>query len=112
MERLHEIKNQLINRVINDIHNRSVERINVDEMCKIIDMIHHVAETEYYTAVAHAMGGDQSNLGIPYGTVSQGGHWNSVYSSLTDPIRQKMQNATPEERERLRSELMSMVSSM
>jgi len=117
MQRLKFLKDQLINRAEKDMRDRTADRINIEEMAKIIDAIHHIAETEYYCAVTDAMGGSQGYGSMGYNTMSYGGgtgssagyNQNMGHSGLIDPLRMAMQNGTPEEREKLRRELMSMM---
>lgn len=148
VEKIWEIKNKILQRVEKDTMN--MERIDVEEVGKLVDMVKDLAEAEekcwkaqYYRKVTEAMeqgqqagygGGTGSSAGYGsggsggggrqgYGTTARqgysggGGGGSQGYGSMgheefMEPLRMALQQAGPDERERLRNEVMKTVGMM
>lgn len=70
VEKIYEIKNELLGRVSSDLRERGVDRIDVKEMGELIDMVKDLAEAEkdcwkadYYRKVSEAMEQDKQGYG-------------------------------------------------
>lgn len=124
------MKDKLLSKI--EMEMQDMERMDVREVGTLIDAVHHLAETEYYCSIADSMWAEK------HGYVSGGGTGSSTpvtqarqgYMSQParmsympqqpmgyqhDPLeslRTKYQNASPDERERLRIELLKMTGSM
>lgn len=78
VEEIYELKNQFLEKMTNDIEERGgIERVNVDEMYKLADIVKDLAEAEkacweaeYYRGVSESMGGQP---GYPGGSGGQQG---------------------------------------
>lgn len=156
VEEIYEIKNQFLERMRNDIEERGgIERVNVDEMYKLADIVKDMAEAEkacweaeYYRSISEAMEGESGYQGsqsgyngmsgaqMGYGGSSgrsggqggsQGGSrggsrggsgggsrgygrssrrgYGSGYQEHVEGLKMAMQNADPQERERIMQEL-------
>lgn len=154
VEKIYEIKNKILQRVEKDTMN--MERIDVEEVGKLVDMVKDLAEAEekcwkaqYYRKVTEAMdqgqqagygGGTGSSAGYGsggsgggggqgggggrqgYGTMARqgysgGGGGSQGYGSMgheefMEPLRMTLQQANPDERERLRNEVMKTIGMM
>lgn len=81
VDRIYDIKNQVIDRIDRDIQERGVERMDVTEVGKMVDMVKDLAEAEkacweaeYYRSVTEAMEG-QSGYSAPMaGYSGRGGY--------------------------------------
>lgn len=143
VDKIYEIKNQLLERITRDISERGIERLDG----AMVDMVKDLAEAEkscweaeYYRSVAEAMereGGSSGYMGYggsgggsgSGGSGGSGGRsgWQNQYGSgrnrggrrgydgasyYHDPmesVRAYMQGANPQERERMRAEMRSMM---
>ena len=133
--RIYEMKDKLLGKIEEGM--QDMNRLDVNEISKLIDAVHHLAETEYYCSVADAMwaekhgytsgGGTGSSTPI---TQARQGYSNqpmrssytamrpmeqSYYHDDQDPLEalgRKFQNASPDERERIRVEAMKRVGAM
>jgi len=62
VNKIYALKNEILGKVDEVIHERGVDRMDVDRVGKMIDMVHHLAESEsncwqaeYYRTVTNAM---------------------------------------------------------
>ena len=100
------LKERFIQRIEDDIDSRGIDRINVIEMGDLVDIVKDLAEaenywrqSEYYRSVVEAMD-DASD---------RHDKEKIAYYNPIDPIKMAMQNASPEEREKLREELKALL---
>ena len=138
VDKIYEIKNQLLERIMRDISERGIERLDG----AMVDMVKDLAEAEkscweaeYYRSVAEAMereGGSSGYMGYSGGSGSGGpsgdrSGWQNQYGSGRnrggrrgydgtpyhhDPmesVRAYMRGANPQEQERVRAEMRSMM---
>lgn len=140
VDKIYEIKNQLLERIARDISERGIERLDG----AMVDMVKDLAEAEkscweaeYYRSVAEAMereggGSGYMNYGGSGGGSGSGGSdgrsgWQNQYGSgrnrggrrgydgtgyYHDPmesVRAYMRGANPQEQERVRAEMRSMM---
>lgn len=147
VDKIYEIKNQLLERIMRDISERGIERLD----SSMVDMVKDLAEAEkscweaeYYRSVSEAMEGESGSSGfMGYngsgggGGGSRGGSsggsgggrsgWQNQYGSgrnrggrrgydgmsyYHDPmesVRAYMRGANPQEQERVRAEMRSMM---
>jgi len=132
VNKIYELKNEILSTVEDVVHERGVERMDVDRVGKMIDMVHHLAEAEsncwqaeYYRTVTEAMNskrgytpgmseGIRRNYGG--GTGSSAGYYMGYnpdsFSDAINPVRDMMHDAQPDERKRMRNEVMSMIGAM
>ena len=131
VDKIYEIKNQLLERIARDISERGIERLDG----AMVDMVKDLAEAEkscweaeYYRSVAEAMereggssgymgsggsGGGRSGWQNQYGSGrSRGGRRGydgmSYYHDPMESVRAYMRGANPQEQERIRAEMRSM----
>lgn len=113
---IYELKNKIIDRIETDINQRGIDRINVNEMGELVDMVKDLAEAEsscwqaeYYKTITEEMKGGTQHQEEPM--VRSGyGETNINNKEVIEPLRKAMKNATPNERAKLRSEVMAMVN--
>ena len=130
VDKIYEIKNELVKQVEKDISDRGVERIDGD----VIDMIKDLAEAEkncmkarYYKAVTEAMTqGGQSGYGSGMGYQRQGQQNMSGYGSMTgssgygsmghgeiiDKLAEEYRKMNPDERMRMKNEVLTTLGAM
>lgn len=138
VEKIYEIKNKILQRVEKDSMN--MDRVDVKELGELVDMVKDLAEAEdhcwqaqYYRKVTEAMeqgqqagygtgGGTGSSAG--YGSGGQGGarqgyastarqgYGSMGHEEIIEPLRTAIQQANPDEREKLRNEVMKTVGMM
>ena len=117
---IYELKNMILNDVMETAKSQGVNRIDD----KKIDMIKDLAEAEkdcwkaqYYRRVTEAMESEKQGYGTSTRQGYGGGTGSSAqtvrqgymgYSGVLDPIREALQKADPDSREKLRKELRSM----
>lgn len=156
VDKIYDIKARVLDRMQQSISERGIERMDVNEMGKLADVVKDLSEAEescweaeYYRSVTEAMGSgymgyedaatrdrrgyqrpmEQSGYSLPGGSTvtfrqgdasgyrdSQGqyasrrGYMDGPYGH-TDPmqdVRQMMQSADPQERERIKAQLRQM----
>ena len=134
VDKIKMIKDHVLQRMEQEIGERGVDRFDVHEMGKMADIAKDLAEAEkscweaeYYMAIAEGMGSqgytNGTNIGsMPYNNDSQGyrdsrgryarrpGYTPMGYHGEIEGIREAMQNATPEEREKMQRELRQIVN--
>lgn len=132
--KISEIKNMILQRMDAAINERGVDRADTKELGELSDIVKDLAqaekecwEAEYYMAIAEGMGSqgytNGTNIGsMPYNQNSQGyrdsrgryarrpGYTPMGYHGEIEGIREAMQNATPEEREKMQRELRQIVN--
>lgn len=140
VDRIYMLKNQVLERIMKDVEERGIERIDGE----MVDMVKDLAEAEkscweaeYYRKVTEAMEGSSGysggrgsmggstggRSGYGAGTGSSAGYGgqtsaqgvymgSSGHTSLIEPLRNALQSATPDERQHLRNEVMTMIGAM
>lgn len=132
--RIYQMKAKLLTKIEDEM--RDMDRMDVKEVGCLIDAVHHLAETEYYCAVADSMwaekhgytsgGGTGSSTPITQARMNYSeqpmrsgymppepmGYGTMGYNNLVENLRSEYQKATPDERERLRMEVMKMVGAL
>ena len=116
VELIREIKDVLLEQMDKDVQERGVDRIDPD----MVDMVKDLAdaekscwEAEYYRSVTEAM---ENRSGYTQNRMQRGGMgarrgYNMMgYSDELDGIRNIMMTAGPDEKERMRAELRSMLN--
>lgn len=135
--RIYQMKDKLLTKIEDEM--RDMDRMDVEEVGCLIDAVHHLAETEYYCAIADSMWAEK------HGYASGGGTGSSApitqarmnysqqpmrssymppepvgYSSGRamghqdpfEPLRAEFMKALPDERERLRTEALKLVGAL
>lgn len=133
VHKIKELKDQLLNGLEQKINERGIDRADMKEIGEITDAVKDLAEAEkacweaeYYMSIAQSMGSqgytNGTNIGsMPYNNNSQGyrdsrGRYASRrgysmgYHDEIEGIREAMQTATPEEREKMQRELRQIVN--
>lgn len=127
VERIYEIKNAVLDRIQNDIKDSGIERIDLTEIGKMVDMVKDLAEAEekcweaeYYHNVTDAMGSSgysYSDNARRYseGTGSYGGNGRNMRrgyydgylgrDNMAETVKMAMQGMTPAERDQFREQL-------
>ena len=111
-----ELKDMFLKRVDHDISERGIERIDVHEMGELVDIIKDLAEAEdycwqaeYYRSITNAMDSKGARNDRTGYTHSVSGDVHVHHHEVIDPIMTAIKNAEPDERERLKSEIMSLI---
>ena len=133
---IYTLKNEILKQVKKEVEERGAERIDVNRIGAMIDMVHHLAEAEencweaqyYRAAVSNSMeqkygytpqnsermgygGGTGSSARMGYD--SNMGYGSMGYSgNITEEIKRAMMGANQEERSRLKNEIHSILGSM
>ena len=145
VNKIWEIKNKFLERMEKEIGERGIDRVDVADMDKLANIIHHFAEAEascwqaeYYKTVTKAM--EQGSSGYGGGTGSSAGYGSSMQTSggrsgyatqssmydtarqgymdgrggkeVVESLRKEIQSAGPDDRERIRHEVMSVIGAM
>ncbi len=121
VDKIYNLKNEFISRIERDLSERGVDRIDVKEMGELVDMVKDLAEAEdycwqaeYYKSISKAMENESSGYGTMrsgYGGTGGRTGYGTVrgHHDVIDPVRMAMQNATPDEREHLKNEIMTII---
>lgn len=128
------MKDKLLTKIEGEM--QDMDRMDVREVGCLIDAVHHLAETEYYCAVADSMwaekhgyssggGGTGSSAPVTQARMSYSQQpMRSSYMPTPEPmyyhekedpmesLRRKYQAAMPDERERIRMEALKLVGAM
>lgn len=152
VDKIYEAKNKVIKRMETVLSERNgVDRSNVEELDKLANIVHHLAESEascwqaeYYRNTVEQMkkesagygGGTGSSAGYGGGTGSSAGYMQSgvrqgygsqqsSYGSgrsgymdaqgggdMAEALRKQIQEANPDERERLRHQYMTILGTL
>lgn len=135
VEKIKHIKDQLLQCMEQKINERGIERADMKELGEIADAVKDLAtaekacwEAEYYMSISESMGAQGY---MPEGTYNQNGPYDGRqgyrdsrgrytsrrgytrpmgYHEEIDSIREVMQTATPEEREKMQRELRQIVN--
>ena len=106
VENIYELKNEILQIVRDELADKGPEHVDVEQMGMMVDMVKDLAESEkncwkaeYYRSVSEAMKNTHSRRG--YGDA---GHGDSI-----EGVRNMLMVAGPEERERMKAELRSML---
>ena len=133
--RIYQMKGKLLTKIEDEM--QDMDRLDIKEVGTLIDAVHHLAETEYYCAVADSMwaekhgypsgGGTGSSTPITQARMSYSQQpMRSSYVPMPTPepmyyheqedpldsLSRKFQSASPDERERIRVEAMKRVGMM
>lgn len=133
--RIYQMKDKLLTKIEGEM--QDMDRMDVREVGCLIDAVHHLAETEYYCAVADSMwaekhgytsgGGTGSSTPVTQARMSYSQQpMRSGYAPMPTPepmyyhekedpmesLRRKYQAAMPDERERIRMEALKLVGAM
>jgi len=124
VDRIYGLKNNFIELIGKKISDRGIERIDVQEMGMLVDMVKDLAEAEekcweaeYYKSVASAMeqssGYSQGSMGYQqpsgYQNARMGYMRPSGHTELMKPLKEALRTASPEEREHIINELKALV---
>lgn len=114
MEKLYALKDKIVGRIEHDIAERGVDRMDTNEIGKMVDMvkdiseaIDHCEQAQYYHAVNASMQGNAGYGGSGYGSSSGYGGQSAGYSDTGTAaiVKHMMQTLGAEERERLIREI-------
>lgn len=115
VEKIYNLKQQLLNRIEKEVAAGGIDRIDVDEYMKLVDMVKDLSaaekdcwEADYYRSVTEAMGksgytNNSETWHNQYGSGTRRGYMG--HSDMIDSVRMAMQSMTPDERERMRNQL-------
>ena len=112
------IKDKIVQRIDSEIMNRGMDRIDVEELGEMIDMVKDLAEAEdhckqakYYETVTKAMNQEDSsyNKGFKTGYTSNLVSKPMDYHETLDSLRSMMEHMDPTDKEHLTTELQSMI---
>lgn len=120
VNKIYELKNQILEHFEKEVQERGIDRLDVTEAGKLADIVKDLAEAEaacweasYYRAVTEAMGQkqpmgyQQPASGMRQGYQASGGYGHT--DAATETLRNAMMTASPDERERIRGEAMSIL---
>ena len=115
VDKIYALKNEILKRTNDEIHERGIERMDVKEVGELVDMVKDLAEAEaycwkaeYYRTVTDAMKGEKSG----YTQMSGGRSGYQGGESPVETLRSMLKNSGPDEREKLRNEVRSMIGAM
>lgn len=114
VNKIYNAKNQVLGLIESRISERGIDRVDIHEMGELADIVKDFAEAEKNCWKAQYYRAQVSNsMETRYG-YSQGGtqSYNNNYNNVINEIRQSMMNSTPEERERMRNEIHTIIGSM
>lgn len=142
VEEIYKMKNDILKQIEKEVGERGIERIDVNRIGEMVDMVKDLAEAEkscweasYYRQVSEAMEGSSGyrqsgyqqsgsmRSGYGAGTGSSAGYGAqdnmrqgypgmSGHTNIKDELREALQHSTPDERERLRNEVLSMIGAL
>lgn len=118
VSRIYDIKNQVLDRIDQDLRERGIERADMTQMGMMVDMVKDLAEAEkdcwkaeYYRSVTEAMGDGKSGYGdygmrqrMPEQNVRRGYH-DRMGNDMVESVRMALQGMAPDERDRMRDQL-------
>lgn len=131
VENIYALKNKILKHVENETQN--MERINVNEIGELVDMVKDLAEAEkscweaqYYRSVSQAM---EDKSGYPGGNTGGGDNMGGIRQGYSQPMRQgynqmmghddiinklgnEYRNLSPEEKMVMKSKVLSTLGSM
>ena len=118
VDRIYALKNQFIQRIERDIQERGLDRIDVNEMGELVDMVKDLAEAEescwkatYYRLVSDGMqkgAVETKQARAGYDTQQRHDYTSDTISKLSEEYR----NLTPDERNQMRDRILSMFGMM
>lgn len=121
--KIYKLKEKLIAKIEDEM--QDMNRLDVDKVAMLVDTVHHLAETEYYCAVADSMweqkhgygGGTGSSTPIRSTYMEQQARGYmpqpmGYQPSPMDSLREKYRNSSPDERERIKHEAMQLFGMM
>lgn len=127
VEKIYEIKNQLIQKIDKDIRERGIDRIDVMQLGELVDMVKDLAaaeescwEASYYRSVSEAM---ESGKKSGYGSMNRSGYQQQParqgygsgsmgYHDLIDKLGEEYRNLTPDDRTTMRDQVLGMLGMM
>ena len=114
--KIYKLKEKLIAKI--EEETQDMNRLDVDRIAMLVDTVHHLAETEYYCAVADAMW-EQKPVNNRASYVEQpvrssyGQHQAATHQpSSMDALREQYRSAMPDERERMKHEALQLFGMM
>ena len=128
VEKIYDIKNQILQRVDKDIQERGVDRMDVKEIGEMVDMVKDLAEAEkscweaqYYRSVTEAMSGNASGYSQMGGgsrqgyssQMRQGYQQGSMgHSELINKLGEEYRKLTPDEQMMMKSNVLRTFGAM
>lgn len=140
VDKIFEMKNEILQQTEKEIHERPMERMDVERIGQLVDMIKDLAEAEekcwkaqYYRTVTASMeqgssgyGGTGSSAGYGgqpsmrqgysqtsgYDQARMGYMGASGHTDIVEPIRKALQGAGPDEREEIRREILQIAGGL
>lgn len=126
VEKIYDIKNQILQRVDKDIQERGVDRIDVKEVGELVDMVKDLAEAEkscweaqYYRSVTEAMSGTSGYSGSGYSVrqgysqMNQGYSRGSMgHSELVNKLGEEYRKLSPDEQMMMKSNVLKVFGAM
>lgn len=121
VDKIYSLKNKFIERIEADISNRGIDRVNVQEMGELVDIVKDLAEAEkdcwkaqyYRHAVTEAM---ETKYGYPMNedrqrnSIRQG--YRNEQDDLIDKIEDEYRNLSRDEKIAMRSKILTKLGSM
>ena len=131
VEEIYNMKNKILQQAKKELEERGPERIDVNRMGEMIDMVKDLAEAEescweasYYRKVTEAMEGSSGyttmtnsnpasgggNMG--YGNSMRQGYSSMGYDDLIEKLGAEFRDLNPEERMRMKNKVLTVLGSM
>ena len=118
VNKIYELKNKFIQRIEKDISERGIDRIDINEMDKLVDMVKDLAEAEkscweasYYRSVSEAMESNQSS-GYTMQQPMRRGYSSMGHSDIIEKLGNEFKNLNPEERNMMRDKVLATLGMM
>lgn len=130
VEEIYKMKNDILKQIEKEIGERGIERIDVNRIGEMVDMVKDLAEAEkscweasYYRQVSEAMegssgyssmGGGRSGYGSQQSSMRQGyGSTGSMgHGDLIDKLGEEFRNMDPSERMSMKNKVLTVLGSM
>ena len=131
VNKIYELKNKFIQRIEKNISERGIDRIDINEMDKLVDMVKDLAEAEkscweasYYRSVSEAMESGQSSgystqqpandsrrgySSMGYGSM---GYGSMGHSDIIEQLGNEFKSLRPEERSMMRDKVLATLGMM
>lgn len=127
VEQIYNMKNAILKQAEKELEERGPDRMDVDRLGEMIDMVKDLAEAEkscweaqyYRSAVTESMEKKYGYSGMPGANAQSGrmgygnmGYGTMGYGSLIDKIGEEYRNLPPEERVTMKSQILTKLGSM
>lgn len=119
VNKIYEAKNRFLDLMDSKVEERGIDRVDLREMGDIADIVKDLAEAEekcwkaeYYKAVTEAMETYGNSYSGRISKASPSHEHRSEHDDAMEKLRDMLRSANPDDRERLRNEVRTMMGAM